>query len=95
MKRERINELAAQAGVRFCGNWIEGPQNAIYKFVELIVRDTCGEDYWVWPDGSYCLAGDEEYAQSMSDDRCTVRVVSWNEHGEPVFEPQAAFEVRG
>ena len=38
MDRETIEALAKQAGVRIFGHWLEGHQDALYRFAELLVE---------------------------------------------------------
>jgi predicted kinase len=44
VERTVVEQLARQAGVRVFGHWIEGPEEALYRFAELIVEHLEHED---------------------------------------------------
>lgn len=83
MTNEEVKVLAEKAGVRFYGGWIEGSQMALYKFAESLLDD--GEDYLLWPDGTYCERHELEQMNHMSDDYAVVKVTEWDDDGEPLF----------
>lgn len=86
MTNDRIRELAKQAGVRLVGSWLEGHQDSIYRFAELVVQEVeSGVDYLLWPDGTYCERHEREQMLHMSDDFITIRVTEWDDNGEPMF----------
>lgn len=88
MTNDEIKALAQKAGVRFFGSWIEGNQQAIYAFAELVVEAIAMEEaveYYLWPDGTYCERHELDQMTHMSDDFVLVKVTEWDDLGDPLF----------
>lgn len=88
MTNEEIKALAEAAGVRFCGGWIEGNEQALRKFAELVVDNVATQEaveYCLWPDGSFCereFIGEHSH---KSDDYLVIGINEWDDNGDPIF----------